>query len=261
MKAIADLTHHVQDHLDSGNPVWFFLDYDGTLSEFAPTPEIVEPDQELIQILRQLSQQAGLRLTVISGRMLDQIRVLVPLERIYLAGTYGVEVQLPGGEVIRRVDLDTIRPVLLRVKSGWIGLVQGLEGFYIEDKNWAVALHAKFAEGNTADEVLEQARKIARREVQTERLQLLGGHRFLEIGPTLAHKGKTVAWLLDKFPLREAFLVYLGDDDKDEQAYSVIHSGGGASVLVGKPRGSSRADYNLASPADVRSWLKNWVNQ
>jgi trehalose 6-phosphate phosphatase len=260
MKAIADLTSRLQDHLGSGNPVWFFLDYDGTLADFAPTPEIVEPDPELIHILRRLSQQVGIRLTLISGRMLSQVRILVPLDHIYVAGTYGVEVLLPGGEVIQRVDLDAIRPVLLHVKSGWGGLVQGLEGFFIEDKNWAVALHAKFAEGNTADRVLAQADEIARQEMQGEGLQLLGGHRFLEISPTLAHKGKTVAWLLDKFPLREALLVYLGDDDKDEQAYAVIHASGGACVLVGRPRGESQADYNLEGPADVRSWLMNWAN-
>jgi trehalose 6-phosphate phosphatase len=260
MKAIADLTRRVQEHLDAGHPVWFFLDYDGTLADFAPTPEIVEQDQELIHNLRRLSQQPGMRLTLISGRMLSQIRVLVPLDHIYLAGTYGVEVQLPDGKVIQRVDLGAIRPILLRVKSGWVGLVQGLEGFFIEDKNWAVALHAKFAEGKTAGRVLAQAGEIARREIHREGLQLLGGHRFLEIGPRLAHKGKTVAWLLDEFPLHEALLVYLGDDDKDEQAYSVIHASGGACVLVGQPRGATQADYNFESPADVRSWLKNWVN-
>jgi trehalose 6-phosphate phosphatase len=260
MEAIGNLTRHVQDQLDSGNPVWFFLDYDGTLADFAPTPEIVEPDQELIHILRQLSQQPRIRLTLISGRMLDQIRVLVPLNAVYLAGTYGVEVQVPGGEVIRRVDLGAIRPVLLRVKSNWVGLVQGLEGFFIEDKNWAVALHARFAEEKTADRVLAQAREIARHEMQREGLQLLGGHRFLEIGPKLAHKGETVAWLLDKFPLPGALLVYLGDDDKDEQAFAVIRSGGGDCVHVGQPRGASQAGYNLDSPTDVRSWLKYWAN-
>jgi trehalose-6-phosphatase len=29
--------------------VWLFLDYDGTLAEFAPTPHILEPDNDLIE--------------------------------------------------------------------------------------------------------------------------------------------------------------------------------------------------------------------
>jgi trehalose 6-phosphate phosphatase len=260
MKATAELTRRVRDQLAAGHPVWFFLDYDGTLWDFAPTPDIVKPDQDLIQILRQLSRQPGIRLTLISGRMLSQIRVLVPLDHIYLAGTYGVELQLPGGEVIRRVDLQAIRPVLYRVKSSWAGLVQDLQGFFIEDKNWAVALHARFAEQKAADQVLSQARQIARHEIGREGLQLVGGHRFLEISPTLAHKGETVAWMLEKFPLPEALLVYLGDDDKDEQAYAVIHAEGGACVLVGPPREASQADYHFQNPADVRRWLENWAN-
>jgi trehalose-phosphatase len=261
MKATAELTRRVGDQLAAGFPVWLFLDYDGTLADFAPTPEIVKPDQDLIQILRRLSQQPKIRLTLISGRMLSQIRELVPLDHIYLAGTYGVEVQIPGGEVIRRVDLEAIRPALQRVKTIWTGLVQGLEGFFIEDKNWAVALHARFAGQKDADRVLSQARQLAHHELHHEGLKLLSGHRFLEIGPTLAHKGKTVAWMLDKFPLPEALLVYLGDDDKDEQAYAVIQAGGGACALVGLPRETSQADYHFKNPADVRIWLKNWANQ
>ncbi|MEJ2598889.1 MAG: trehalose-phosphatase [Anaerolineales bacterium] len=260
MRAVENLTHLVQGQVERGKPVWFFLDYDGTLADFAPTPDIVEPDPQLIHILGQLARQSNLRLTLISGRMLSQIRILVPLEDIYLAGTYGVEIQLPSGEVIQRVSLQTIRTALERVKEGWTNLVQNLNGYFIEDKNWAVAMHARFAERGEADSVLDQARIIAGRETGEGDLQLLGGDRFLEIGPTLAHKGETVAWMLDNFPLPEALLVYLGDDDKDEQAFAVIHARGGLCVLVGPRLEDTKADYHLDDPSRVRKWLNNWLD-
>jgi len=53
----------------------------------------------------------------------------------------------------------------------------------------------------------------------------LGGHKFLEIGPTLAHKGRTVDYLLDRYPWPGALPIYLGDDDKDEKAFGVIARG------------------------------------
>jgi trehalose-phosphatase len=261
MRTAVDLTHLVQEHMDLGQPVWFFLDYDGTLADFAPTPDVVKPDPQLIDILQKLAQQSNLRLTLISGRMLSQIRILVPLEDIYLVGTYGVEVQLPGGELINRVNLNAIRPPLERVKSLWTILVKDLEGFFIEDKNWAVAMHARFAKPSEADRVLYQAHAIALREVEQGDLHLLGGDRFLEIGPTLANKGETVTWMLESFPLPEALLVYLGDDDKDEQAYSVIHARGGVSVLVGSRTENTQAGFHLDDPDQVRNWLNNWVDQ
>jgi trehalose-phosphatase len=260
LQTARDLTRLVQEHIDLGHPVWFFLDYDGTLADFAPTPDIIKPDPQLINILRKLARQSNLRLTLISGRMLSQIRILVPLEDIYLAGTYGVEVQLPGGEIIERVKLNAIRPALERVKSGWTILVKELKGFFIEDKNWAVAMHARFAEPSEADRVLYQARAIALPEVKQGDLQLLGGDRFLEIGPTLANKGETVAWMLESFPLPKALLLYLGDDDKDEQAYSVIQARRGVSVLVGSRTEKTQAGFHLESPSQVRNWLKSWVD-
>lgn len=260
MRAVKHLNHLIQGKIERGKPLWFFLDYDGTLADFAPTPDIVEPDSQLIHILGQLAHQPNLRLTLISGRMLSQIRTLVPLDDIYLAGTYGVEIQLPSGEVIQRVSLGTIRPALQRVKAGWTILVQELDGFFIEDKNWAVAMHARFAERGEAESVLDQARSIARRETQRVDLQIQGGDRFLEIGPRLAHKGETVAWMLDNFPLPEALLVYLGDDDKDEQAFTVIHASGGVCVLVGPRLENTQADYHLDDPTQVRIWLNKWVD-
>jgi trehalose-phosphatase len=260
MNPAADLTRRVQEHLNHGNPVWFFLDYDGTLADFAPTPEIVEPDSQLIHLLRRLSKQHRFRLTLISGRMLSQVHKLVPLDDIYLAGTYGIEIQLPGGEVLQRIDLNAVRPVLQDVKAAWTGLVQNLEGFFIEDKKWAVALHARYAEPEEAERVISQARQRALLEIDRYDLRLLGGHRFLEIGPTLADKGATVRWIWDQYPLPRALLVYLGDDDKDEQAFSVIHDRGGVCVLVGAQIETKQADYHFGNPTQVRNWLTHWVN-
>jgi trehalose 6-phosphate phosphatase len=261
MSAISDLTRRVQSHLNQGHPVWLFLDYDGTLADFAPTPDIVKPDPHLIHVLDQLSRQPRFRLALISGRMLSQICILVPLERVFLAGTYGVEVKLPDGKILQRIDLDAIRPALERVKSSWTELVDNLEGFFIEDKDWALALHARFAGQEVADRILPEAWELARREINRNTLQLLGGHRFLEIGPLLADKGKTVAWMLDEFPLPEALLIYFGDDDKDEQAFGVIHARGGICIHVGTRAEASQADYLLRDPAQVRNWLVKWTIQ
>ena len=85
--------------------------------------------------------------------------------------------------------------------------------------------------------------------------RLLGGHKFLEVGPRLAHKGQTVGYLLERYPWPEALPVYLGDDDKDEEAFDAIKAHGGMAVLVAREPRNTKADCRLESPQAVRQWL------
>jgi trehalose-phosphatase len=88
---------------------------------------------------------------------------------------------------------------------------------------------------------------------------VLGGHKFLEIGPALAHKGRTVAYLIDRYPWPDALPLYVGDDDKDEEAFEVIQARGGVAIKVCESPCQTRADGRLESPRDVRRWLRAQV--
>ena len=54
--------------------LWLFLDYDGTLADFAPTPEDIIPDKALIALIEDLVSQPDIRVTIISGRRLAHIQ-------------------------------------------------------------------------------------------------------------------------------------------------------------------------------------------
>jgi trehalose 6-phosphate phosphatase len=136
-------------------------------------------------------------------------------------------------------------------------LIADQEGFFLEDKGWALALHARFAEAHAADKVLSTARRLAEETASSGPLRVLGGHRFLELGPRLAHKGKTVAYLLKRYPWDGALPIYLGDDDKDEEAFGVIKAQGGIAIRVaGASHDNTQADLCLASPQAAREWLE-----
>jgi trehalose-phosphatase len=214
----------------------------------------VTPDPALVDLLARLVGHPRFRVALVSGRRLSHVEKLAPVEGVLLAGTYGIELRLPGGERVNRVPYESVRPPLETIKPQWAALVNGREGFFLEDKGWALALHARFAEKSEAEEVLAAARAIADG-VPTDLFRVLGGHRFLEVGPQLAHKGRTVDYLLARYPWSDALPVYLGDDDKDEEAFGVIQAHGGIAVLVsGEPR-ETQADARLASPQAVRRWL------
>jgi trehalose 6-phosphate phosphatase len=250
-------THEqINERLGQAERLWLFLDYDGTLADFAPTPDHVNPDPELIGLLARLARPPRIRIAVISGRRLSHVQALLPVPGIFLAGTYGIELQTPEGERITRVEYDAIRPTLDGLKPHWEQVIADREGFYLEDKGWTLALHARSADEDEAEEVLAAARRMATSAARSGPFRLMGGHKFLEIGPTLAHKGQTVEYLLDRYPWTGASPVYLGDDDKDEEAFGVIKARGGITILVAREPRKTKADYRLESPRAARHWLE-----
>lgn len=233
-----------------------FLDYDGTLAEFAPTPDHVLPDPELIELVARLAQHPRRRVAVISGRRLAHIQKLLPVPGVLLAGSYGLELQLEDGEQQHRLLFDEVRGPLEAVRPVWEGLLAGRKDFYLEDKGWSLAIHARYAADRESEAVLEQARPLARQAADLEQFRFLGGHKFLEICPQQASKAGTLAYLLERQPWPGAFLLNLGDDDKDEEAFQFVQRLGGLGLVAAAEPRPSYAKGWLAGPAAVRRFLQ-----
>ena len=251
-------TPEIQARLAAARQVDLFLDYDGTLADFAPTPENPIPDGRVVRLLSALVAAPRIRVAVISGRRLDHLEVLLPVSGLLLAGTYGMELRDEDGRLATRLPFRLVRPRLEALKPAWARLLDGRAGFFLEDKGWSLALHARFADDAEADAVLGEARALAEPAVAEEnevRLQLLGGHKFLEIAPVLADKGRVVEDLLSRSPSVGALPVYIGDDDKDEKAFAVIRSRGGLALLVARRPRATLACCRLPSPHAARAWL------
>lgn len=233
-----------------------FLDYDGTLADFAPTPDVVRPCPQVIDLLVRLAQRPSIWVGVISGRRLSDLETLLPVPGVLLAGTYGIELRTPEGQRVDRLKCEIVRPALEALKPQWAELITHRQGFHLEDKGWALALHARFAEDDEARTVLSAARRMVSQVTASDLFRVLGGTKFLEIAPRLAHKGRTVEYLLDHCPWSDALLLYLGDDDKDEEAFGVIKARGGIAIRVAEEPCRTGADGCLRSPQAARQWLK-----
>ena len=236
--------------------VQLFLDYDGTLVPIARTPDQAQPDIALLELLSQLAGVSQIQTTILSGRPLFSLQAMLPIPGLILAGIYGAEIQTPDNAVLTRIETTPIRPTIEKIKSIWMHLVAGKNGFLVEDKGLAVALHARFATQQDADAVLARAQEQVSEIVNAKHFRQLGGHRFLEIAPACANKGQTVDWMIEHFKFDDALLVYFGDDDKDEEAFQAIRRRGGYPIGVGARRGDTHALERLASPSEVRDWLR-----
>ncbi len=239
--------------------LWLFLDYDGTLAEFSDTPGIVKQNPAVIHSLsRLIHEKRDLRIAIISGRRLEDIQELIPFDQVFLAGTYGIDIRLADHEVISRGDFEQLRPILDKLKPRWETMIRNERGFYLEDKGWSLALHARFASDLSAQKILDAARQMAMKQQSIGAFRLFAGDKFFEVAPINAHKGKTVAFFLERFPWQDFRLIYCGDDDKDEEAFRVVHDQGGITIWVshsGRNDHPPLADFVMDSPRAMRQFL------
>ncbi len=239
----------------AGGRLWLFLDYDGTLVPIAPTPQQAIPDSALLRLLVELAQVPRFRVAILSGRPLSSLQALLPVPGLILAGLYGIEIQMPDGTVLRRAEAANLRHTVESVKDAWARLVGDRAGFLVEDKGLAVALHARHASPADADAVLSRAESVVD-QLPAAEYRILGGDRFLEIAPSAAHKGGSVEWLLEHAGFPDALPVYIGDDDKDEEAFGVVLEHGGIPIIVGMRQPMTRALVRVKSPQEVRELLE-----
>lgn len=231
---------------------FLFLDYDGTLARFAPNPDVVLPDSELIEILCEITKLKNLRMAIISGRRLGHIRSLVPIDGIWLAGSYGLEMIDPEGNEIHLLEFENLRPGLEKIRPIWQTLIDVREGFYLEDKGWSLAIHANGSDIEEVNLVLANARRID----VPEGFHLKSTHNFIEICPPKADKGVSVEYILNSEGFEGALPIFIGDDPRDEDAFTAVQSRGGVGIIVTEKGRETKAIYSLKSPDQVRRWLR-----
>ena len=243
--------------------MWLFLDYDGTLANFASNPSKLEKDHELVEMIRQLAGAVKrFRVTIISGRSLGSLQELLPVAGIFLAGVYGMELQTPAANIIRRGDYNRTRTSLDGVKPRWEKIIGDKTGYYIEDKGWSLTLHVQTTNQKEVEKVFSDVRQTAGDSGMERQFRWFIGPNYLEIVPIQAHKGELVKFLFKRYPFDGRHLVYIGDDDKDQEAFEDVHELGGINIQVSSPRHPGRyegSDYIMDSPQEVRKWLKSLV--
>ena len=229
------------------------LDYDGTLSPIVPNPK----DAVLSGAMRQQLQAVAQRIPVVivSGRGLPFIRQQVALDDVYYAGSHGFEIVGPGGFQHELQKAQEALPLLDRTEQALVQKLSKVEGAEVERKKYGIAIHyRRVAEAEHA--TVKQAVKAL--DQQESALKLGKGKMVLELKPNIDwHKGKAIHFIADHIiKSGEApFLVYIGDDLTDEDAFQSIQHGAG--ILVGSHSEDSAADYHLDKVEDVQRFLKS----
>lgn len=224
------------------------LDYDGTLMNFHPDPQAVVPDQQLLDMLKTISQHKGTKLVVNSGRDKQTLQKWLGPLNIDMAAEHGVWIKK--GKNWRQNDgvaddwKTEIRPVLE-------DLVQRTPGSFIEEKDYSIAWHYRRIDRDLGEKRVREFRDVLVYLTANLDLQVLEGNKVVEIKNSGVNKGKaTLQWVNED---NWDFIMALGDDHTDEDTFKALPDDA-YTIKVGLEQTNAR--YNLLSVEDVRALLK-----
>ncbi len=218
----------------------FLLDFDGTLVDIAPAPELVRVAPDLADVLLRLRALCGDALAIVTGRPIAQIDEYLPDVPFAVAGEHGIAVRLAPGGAIQRPELPPVPPHWL-VEGEKLATLHG--GVRVERKATGFVLHYR------ANPQAGALLKLAADAMVAE----AGGHFHVqsakmawEIRPHGIDKGTAVRTLMQHAPFAGRLPVFVGDDLTDEDGIQAAIALGGTGY---------RIPDDFDEPESVRRWL------
>ncbi len=77
----------------------------------------------------------------------------------------------------------------------------------------------------------------------------------------LASKTLAAQWIVDNLTPKEALIVIIGDDDKDEDAFCVALKSEGFAIRVSATPCQTQAQLCLKNPGSTRIWLNKLISK
>lgn len=240
----------IRERIDSAEHVLLGLDYDGTLTPIVDDPRRAALPPETREVLGILAGRPAISVAIISGRALDDLRTCVAVENLIYSGNHGFDISGPG---LRFVEATAVaeQEGLSELAQTLAVRLQSIAGVIVENKTLSISIHFRCV----AAHQLQSLRRILEDTVAEgkHRLRLTQGHKVIEIRPLVDwHKGQALRWIQDQLGQREALVLYVGDDETDEDAFYTLQDA--ITIKVGDPSDTS-ANYHLESPDNVREFL------
>lgn len=256
MQYVWDRLHRIKNVL-YGQRLFLFLDYDGTLSPIANTPDNAVLPQITKNILKHLVGKTDHRIAIISGRKLSDIKTKIGLRNIIYAGNHGLEIV---GAKIRFKSPVTqkLKQIMRIITQDLRSKLLGVKGALVEGKGLTLSIHYRLVSKKNLSIFEKIISEVTDPLVAYNKIRINPGKKVYEIKPAVNwDKGKVVLWIMARQQSvlgKGKFLpVYIGDDITDEDAFKALKKKG-LTIFVGNPRRSA-ADYYLKSPGEVKKFL------
>ena len=256
MKYLFDYIDNLKPAI-SEQPVFLFLDYDGTISPIARKPQLAVTPKQTRSVLHELSKIPHCRIAVISGRGLEDIICRVGLKNIIYSGNHGLEIAGPQVRFKSPVT-NKHRETLKNISQALHNRLKPIEGVLIQDKALSISVHYRLVDPKNVPLVKKIFCEVTAVNFIREEIRVHLGKKVIEVAPPVNwDKGKAVLWLLHNMSFSEKssiLPVYIGDDTTDEDAFKILKDSG-LTIFVGKSK-KSAAQYYVKNTSEVLAFLR-----
>lgn len=246
------------------SPFGLITDFDGTISETAPTPQQAEVSPLCRQYLSALCNQLAL-VAAISGRPAIEVRDMVKIDGMVYIGNHGLERWSGGLSEFPREAQNYFEVVRTAIEE--LTPLLSIEGISIQDKGITATIHYRLCpDPQSAEKDILSALENS---PHARRLQIMQEKMAIDLLPPVkVNKGTATLDLIQRYNLQGG--IYLGDDQTDFDAFRAIHSASRDSDFQGFAIGitgqempqelEAEADFTLNGIKDVERFL-NWMSQ
>ena len=242
---------NIKKSFENSSKKLIIIDYDGTLVEFNENPELAIPDENLINLIKDLNKKTDTHVAIVSGRdkkFLNKWFGKIPITLIAEHGHY---------QKVNNEDWTN----KLKVSNLWMeDLIPLFETFtdrtpgtFIEKKKNSLVWHYRKSDPELAsDRVVEF--KTVLTSLISEELQVLDLNKAIEIISVRINKGVAISEL---FKNNYDFIICMGDDISDEYMFNTLPEDS-FSIKVGNK--NTNAKYYIQNPLEVRKLLRSIID-
>lgn len=234
--------------------IFLFLDYDGTLVSIKKTPVLAKLPLSVKSILLSLVKNKDIKICIISGRALKDIKKLVSIRKIIYVANHGMIISYNNKIIYKKNLSELLKKKINELKIIIKKNLSDINGILFEDKGEIFSIHYRMVLPKKHELVIKKIKKIINE--FKKYIILKYGKKIIEIFPLVdINKGRAVKWILKRFDRNKKFYpVYIGDDLTDEYAFKVLKKKG-LTICVGRKK--TFAEYYVKNVEEVKCILKN----
>ncbi len=238
--------------ISENHKIFLLLDYDGTIVPIKKHPHLAFLPEQTKKIISQISSHRNIKVAIVSGRSLNDIRKAVSIDNLLYVANHGYQIYYQNKTWTHPLTkrIRTIFKKLIPILSNALSFIKGIS---IEDKVLTLSVHYRNVRRKNLNGILKTIKNFIY--PFQNFVNLTTGKKVVEVRPNIQwNKGYAVRKILKLMKAtKKSTIIYIGDDKTDEDAFKQL-SENAFTIRVGKNK-SSFARFYVNSTLDVLKLL------
>ncbi len=206
--------------ITSTTPIYFFFDYDGTLSPLVANPDDASLPKYRQELLYRIQANPNYKLAIVTGRSYEDIAPRLDVSNMVIAASHGYDIRL-NDEILLQKGAEFHGPIR-ELGQDVYACFGKIPGVYIEQKKLSMAFHYRNVDDQIIDQIATDFDQLIAPYLTQYNFEKMTAKKLWEIRPkNYWDKGQAVIWLMNDMP-DQMMIAYFGDDTTDEDAFKIL---------------------------------------